>query len=276
MTATPIPRTLSLTLYGDLDVSVIDELPPGRKRVITRVVSEKKRADVYEFIRKEILKGRQCYVVCPIIEESETLDLKAAEDEYERLSKDVFRDLCVGLLHGKMKPADKEMSMQEFRMGRVNILVSTTVIEVGVDIPNATVMVIEHAERFGLAQLHQLRGRIGRGGDRSVCVLMPGTGVSREASARLKALADTTDGFKIAELDLRMRGPGEFFGTRQHGLPELKTADLLGDSRILVSAREEAFKVFQEDPQLLSEKNRRVREVFLSKYKETLELAGVG
>lgn len=276
MTATPIPRTLSLTLYGDLDVSVIDELPPGRKKVITRVVGEGKRERVYNFIREEVSKGRQCYVVCPIIEESLALDLKAAEDEYKRLSEEVFKDLCVGLLHGKMKSVEKETAMREFREGRADILVSTTVIEVGVDIPNATVMVIEHAERFGLAQLHQLRGRIGRGGDRSVCVLMPGAGVSREASERLKALAGTTDGFRIAELDMRMRGPGELFGTRQHGLPELRTADLLGDSRILVSAREEAFKVFDEDPQLLKDKNRRIRDAFLTKYKETLELAEVG
>jgi ATP-dependent DNA helicase RecG len=276
MTATPIPRTLSLTVYGDLDVSVIDELPPGRKQVVTRVVGEEKRPRVYEFVREEIAKGRQCYVVCPIIEESEKLDLKAAREEYERLKNDVFRDLRVGLLHGRMIPEEKETSMSQFRSGATDVLVSTTVIEVGVDVPNATVMLIEHAERFGLAQLHQLRGRIGRGADRSVCVLIAGRGISREARQRLNAIAGTNDGFKIAELDLRMRGPGEFFGTKQHGLPEVRVADLLGDSRILVSAREEAFRVAQDDPQLLMEKNRVVRKVFFSKYKESLELAGVG
>jgi len=276
MTATPIPRTLSLTVYGDMDVSVIDELPPGRKEVITRVVEEEKREKVYGFIREEVAKGRQCYVVYPIIDESEKLDLKAAQDEHERLRGEVFKDLCVGLLHGKMKPVEKETSMQDFRKGRTDILVSTTVIEVGVDVSNATVMLIEHAERFGLAQLHQLRGRIGRGGERSVCVLMSGRATSPEARDRLKALAGTTDGFKIAELDLKIRGPGEFFGTRQHGLPELRTADLAGDSRILVSARDEAFRLFKEDPQLLKESSRNVRQVFLSRYKESLELVGAG
>lgn len=276
MTATPIPRTLSLTLYGDLDVSVIDELPPGRKKVVTRVVGEGKRSKVYDFVREEVSKGRQCYVVCPIIEESEKLDLRAAQDEYERLKKDVFKDLRVGLLHGRMKSSEKEKSMHDFRTGHIDILVSTTVIEVGVDIPKATTMIVEHAERFGLAQLHQLRGRIGRGADRSVCVLMTGTAVSREAKERLEAIAATTDGFEIAETDLRLRGPGEFFGTRQHGLPELRTADLAGDSRVLLEARDEAFSIYGEDPQLLSEKNKTIRKVFLSRYKESLELAGVG
>lgn len=276
MTATPIPRTLSLTLYGDLDVSVIDELPPGRKKVITRVVGEKKREKVYDFVREEIREGRQCYVVCPIIEESEKLDLKAAQEVYSRLKEHVFRDLNVGLLHGKMRSEEKERSMQQFREGKTDILVSTTVIEVGVDVPNATVMIVEHAERFGLAQLHQLRGRIGRGAERSVCVLMAGGSLSPEARERLNAMVRTNDGFKIAEMDLRLRGPGEFFGTRQHGLPEMKVADLVGDSRILDGARDEAFSIVNEDPELLMHKNRAIRKAFFFKYKESLELARVG
>jgi len=276
MTATPIPRTLSLTLYGDLDISIIDELPPGRKKVATRVVGESKREKVYGFVRDEITNGRQCYVVCPLIEESEKLDLKAAQEVYRRLKDDVFRDLNVGLLHGKMKPDEKEKSMREFRAGKTHILVSTTVIEVGVDVPNATVMIVEHAERFGLAQLHQLRGRIGRGAERSVCVLMRGEKLSREARERLNAMAKTNDGFEIAEMDLGLRGPGEFFGTKQHGIPEMKVADLEADSELLVDARDEAFRIVNEDPDLLMGKNRIVRKVFLSKYKESLELAGVG
>lgn len=276
MTATPIPRTLSLTLYGDLDISIIDELPPGRKRIITRVVDEKKRRKVYDFVRDEIAKGRQCYVVCPLIEESEKLDLKAAQEVYRRLKDDVFQDLNVGLLHGKMKSDEKDKSMREFRAGVTHILVSTTVIEVGVDVPNATVMIVEHAERFGLAQLHQLRGRIGRGAEKSVCVLMCGDQLSREARERLNAMAKTTDGFKIAEMDLGLRGPGEFFGTKQHGLPQMKVADLTADSDLLVGARSEAFRIVDEDPDLLMEKNKTIRKVFMSRYKESLELTRVG
>ena len=276
MTATPIPRTLSLTLYGDLDISVIDELPPGRKKVTTRVVGENKREKVYAFVRDEIAKGRQCYVVCPLIEESEKLDLKAAQEVHKRLKDDIFQGLNVGLLHGKMKSDEKEKSMREFRVGKTHILVSTTVIEVGVDVPNATVMIVEHAERFGLAQLHQLRGRIGRGAERSVCVLMHGRQLSREARERLNAMAKTNDGFEIAEMDLGLRGPGEFFGTRQHGIPEMKVADLIADSKLLVDARDEAFRIVNEDPDLLMGKNRVIRKVFMSKYKEGLELAGVG
>ncbi len=276
MTATPIPRTLSLTLYGDLDISIIDELPPGRKKVTTRVVGENKREKVHGFVRDEMAKGRQCYVVCPLIEESEKLDLKAAQEVHKRLKNEIFQDLNVGLLHGRMKPDEKEKTMREFRAGKTHILVSTTVIEVGVDVPNATVMIVEHAERFGLAQLHQLRGRIGRGAERSVCVLMCGKQLSREARERLNAMAKTTDGFEIAEMDLRLRGPGEFFGTRQHGLPEMKVADLVVDSKLLVGARDEAFRIVNEDTDLLMEKNRVIRKVFMSKYKESLELARVG
>ena len=276
MTATPIPRTLSLTLYGDLDISIIDELPPGRKKVTTRVVGESKREKVYGFVGDEIANGRQCYVVCPLIEESEKLDLKTAQEVHRRLKDDIFRDLNVGLLHGKMKPDEKEKSMREFRAGKTHILVSTTVIEVGVDVPNASVMIVEQAERFGLAQLHQLRGRIGRGAERSVCVLMRGQKLSREARERLNAMAKTNDGFEIAEMDLGLRGPGEFFGTKQHGLPEMKVADLVADSKLLVDARDEAFRIVNEDPNLLMGKNRIVRKVFLSKYKESLELARVG
>ncbi len=239
MTATPIPRTLALTLYGDLDVSVIDELPPGRKPIITRHVSEDQIEEVWSFLKRQIQAGRQAYVVYPVIEESETQARKAAEKMYRHLSQDVFPDLRVGLLHGRMPAEEKEAVMESFKRGETQILVSTTVIEVGVDVPNATVMVIEQAERFGLAQLHQLRGRVGRGADQSYCILVTGSlgDVSRE---RIRTLVESSDGFYIAEMDLKLRGPGEFFGTRQAGLPALRVANILRDAELLELARREA------------------------------------
>ncbi len=247
MTATPIPRTLALTVYGDLDVSVIDELPPGRQRIVTRQFTEDAIEEVYGFLREQVRQGRQAYVVCPVIEESETRTVKAAEKEYEHLARRVFPDLRVGLLHGRLPADAKERVMQEFLALRVDILVSTTVIEVGVDVPNATVMVIEHAEKFGLAQLHQLRGRVGRGADQSYCLLVTGE-MTEAAQERIRTMLDTTDGFRIAEIDLRLRGPGEFFGTRQSGLPAFRVANLLRDREALEAARSEAVAFIEHPP----------------------------
>ena len=248
MTATPIPRSLALTLYGDLDRSIIDELPPGRLPVKTYFVPKNKRSDAYEFIRLKIKEGRQVFFVCPLVEESSELDLKAAVDEAQRLQNDIFPELKVGLLHGRLKSADKEAVMKQFLDKQIDILVSTTVIEVGIDVPNATVMVIEHAERFGLSQLHQLRGRIGRGGEQSFCFLV-GEPKSPEARARMKAMIDTNDGFKIAEADLRLRGPGEMLGTRQSGLPNFRVADIIRDEKILQAARTAAVELLERDPE---------------------------
>jgi ATP-dependent DNA helicase RecG len=243
MTATPIPRTLALTLYGDLDLSVLDEMPPGRTPIVTRRVSDERSAEVWEFLRKQVAAGHQAYVVYPVIEENEERELKAALKMYKELSNRVFADLKVGLLHGRQDSELKEQVMRMFQRGELNILVSTTVIEVGVDVPNATVMVVEHAERFGLSQLHQLRGRIGRGGAKSFCVLMTGGKVSEEGERRLDAMVRTSDGFQIAELDLELRGPGEFFGTRQAGMPSFLVANLIRDRQILEAAKREAAAV---------------------------------
>jgi ATP-dependent DNA helicase RecG len=249
MTATPIPRTLSLTLYGDLDISVIDEMPPGRKPADTRWSVPESLPGVWDFIRREVSAGRQAYVVYPVIEQSKSaaadLSLKAAIVEYERLRKTVFPQLRLGLLHGRMRSEEKEAVMESFRRGETHILVSTTVIEVGVDVPNATVMVVEHAERFGLAQLHQLRGRIGRGGEKSTCILIAPKTASAEGRERLETMVATTDGFAIAEADLRLRGPGEFFGTRQHGALGLHVANPLRDRELLELARREAFALVE-------------------------------
>ena len=240
MTATPIPRTLALTLYGDLDVSVIDELPPGRTPVVTRAVPDERAAEVWDFVRQQVAKGHQAYVVYPVIEENEERELKAAEQMHRQLREKVFPSLHVGLLHGRLDADSKERIMREFQRGEIEILVATTVIEVGVDVPNATVMVIEHADRFGLAQLHQLRGRIGRGAAKSYCVLMHGGNVSEEGQRRLDAMVRTSDGFQIAELDLELRGPGDFFGTKQAGIPSFRVANLIRDRQLLEAAKREA------------------------------------
>ncbi|MHB1125994.1 MAG: ATP-dependent DNA helicase RecG [Bacillota bacterium] len=249
MTATPIPRTLALTLYGDLDLSVIDELPPGRRQVITRFYPEKKRGDVYELIRQELGKGRQAYVVCPLVEESEILQVEAAVQMAERLQEEVFPQHHVGLMHGRLKMDEKESVMTAFRRGEIQVLVATTVVEVGVDVPNASVMLIEGAERFGLAQLHQLRGRVGRGPYASYCMLL-GKLPTPEARGRIAVMTKTNDGFVIAEEDLKLRGPGEFFGTKQHGLPELRVANLVTDADLLETARMEARDLLLKDPDL--------------------------
>jgi ATP-dependent DNA helicase RecG len=244
MTATPIPRTLSLTLYGDLDQSVIDEMPPGRKPVTTRLSSEDSLPGVWRFVREQVAGGRQAYVVYPVIEESKQ-ELKAAVAEYERLSREVFPDLRLGLLHGRLKSEEKEAVIERFRRGEISILVSTTVIEVGVDVPNASVMVIEHAGRFGLAQLHQLRGRVGRGAEQSYCILVSPRKTTDEAHQRLETIVNKTNGFEIAEVDLRLRGPGDFFGTRQHGLAAFHLANPLRDFALLELARKEAFALVE-------------------------------
>lgn len=272
MTATPIPRTLALTLYGDLDVSVIDELPPGRKPIITRHVSEDQIERVWSFLRTQIHAGRQAYVVYPVIEESETQARKAAEKMFLHLSREVFPDLRVGLLHGRMSAEEKEAVMDSFKRGEIHILVSTTVIEVGVDVPNATVMVIEQAERFGLAQLHQLRGRVGRGAEQSYCILV--TGPLNDASReRIRTLVESTDGFHIAEMDLKLRGPGEFFGTRQAGMPSLRVANILRDAELLELARREATGFLQSGPE---DEQRRAIEYLHSNWQRRFGLAQVG
>jgi ATP-dependent DNA helicase RecG len=253
MTATPIPRTLALTLYGDLDLSVLDELPPGRTPIVTRRVADERSPEVWDFVRKQIAGGHQAYVVYPVIEENEETELKAAIKMYRELSGRVFADLKVGLLHGRLDPELKDQVMRMFQKGELQILVATTVIEVGVDVPNATVMVIEHAERFGLAQLHQLRGRIGRGAAKSYCVLMTGGKVSEEGEKRLDAMVKTNDGFKIAELDLELRGPGEFFGTRQAGMPSFRIANLIRDRELLEAAKREAAAVVAGPSKEISE-----------------------
>ena len=276
MTATPIPRTLALTLYGDLDVSVLDELPPGRKPVRTEARTESRRRQIYDFLRAQIADGRQVYVVYPLVEESELIDLKAATDMAHRLQHDVFPDLTVGLLHGRLSSEDKDAIMRSFKAGAIQVLVATTVIEVGIDVPNASVMLIEHAERFGLSQLHQLRGRVGRGPWKSYCILLTSGRLGEEAQRRVEAMAATNDGFKIAEVDLQLRGPGEFFGTRQSGLPEFRVADLLRDAAILEEARLEAQTIIAEDAELRHTVHRGLRQALLTRWRGKLDLASVG
>lgn len=248
MTATPIPRSLALTIYGDLDLSIIDEMPPGRQPIDTRVLLPTERERAYSFVRSQIEKGRQAFIICPLVEESAKVEAKAAVDEYERLSKHVFPDLRLGLLHGRMKGEEKEATMGQFSRGELDILVSTSVVEVGIDVPNATVMLVEGANRFGLAQLHQFRGRVGRGAHASYCLLIADS-VSPTSQERLQAIEATDDGFLLAEKDLELRGPGEFFGTRQSGLPDLKLANAT-DMRLLQVARTEAERLFESDPEL--------------------------
>jgi ATP-dependent DNA helicase RecG len=245
MTATPIPRTLALTIYGDLDVSVIDEMPPGRRPIQTKHVKEERIETVYSFLKQQIVAGRQAYVVYPVIEEAEAV--KAAQQMYQHLSERVFPDIRVGLLHGRLKTEEKETVMQQFRRGEIKILVSTTVIEVGVDVPNATVMLIEQAERFGLAQLHQLRGRVGRGAEQSYCILVTDK-LGDAGRERIRTMVDSSDGFYIAEMDLKLRGPGEFFGTRQSGLPSLRIGNIIRDQDVLEIARGEAQALIANPP----------------------------
>jgi ATP-dependent DNA helicase RecG len=276
MTATPIPRTLALTVYGDLNISVIDEMPPGRRKIVTRWVSEGKRPDTYKFIEDQITQGRQAYLVYPLVEESEKLeDLKAATEMAEHFQNDVFPHLKVGLIHGRMKAEEKQGVMERFKNNEINILVSTTVIEVGIDVPNASLMLIEHAERFGLAQLHQLRGRVGRSSYRSYCLLIANP-TNSDAVRRMKAMTRTTDGFEIAEEDLAIRGPGEFFGTRQAGMPDLKVASLIRDAKLLEVAREEAFRIAAEDPALVKPEHQLLKQILHEKWQANLEMISIG
>jgi ATP-dependent DNA helicase RecG len=276
MTATPIPRTLAMTVYGDLDISIIDEMPPGRMPVKTKVFHEKNREKVYEIIAHEVNKGLQAYVVYPLIEESEKMDLMDATRMYEHLQRQVFPQFRLALVHGRMKSVEKEEVMRKFKDGDVQILVATTVIEVGIDVAQANLMVIEHAERFGLSQLHQLRGRVGRGSRQSVCILLAQYKKSDEARERLKIMEETTDGFRIAEEDLTIRGPGEFFGVRQSGLPDFRVANIIRDARILNEARQDAFEVVRRDPSLEDPENFFLKEILKLRWKGRLELAGVG
>ena len=275
MTATPIPRTLAMTVYGDLDVSVIDEMPKGRVPVVTRIFPESARGRVYRIVEEEVRRGCQAFIVYPLVEESEKLDLKDATRMAEHLQKDIFPNLHVGLLHGRMKSEEKESIMMAFKGGKIDVLVATTVIEVGIDVPNASIMVIEHAERFGLSQLHQLRGRIGRGLHPSKCILLAQYRSSEEARARLKAMERTNDGFQIAEEDLSLRGPGEFFGIRQSGLPDFRVAHLIRDTPILTEARKEAFRLIQEDPELMHPSHAGVKETLIKRWSGRLELATI-
>ncbi|UFS70471.1 ATP-dependent DNA helicase RecG [Geomonas sp. RF6] len=275
MTATPIPRTLSMTVFGDLSLSVIDELPPGRTPIETKVARESRRKQVYGVVREEVSQGRQAYIIYPLVEETEKSDLKAAVQMAEELSTKIFPDLRVGVLHGRMAAAEKEAVMKAFKAGESDILVATTVIEVGIDVPNVTVMVVEHAERFGLSQLHQLRGRVGRGSARSRCILMTGDRVSEDSLRRLEVMEQSNDGFVIAEADLEIRGPGDFFGTRQAGIPELKVADLLRDAGVLEEARTEAFALVEDDPHFRAPGHDTLRRELIRRWGGRLELASI-
>jgi ATP-dependent DNA helicase RecG len=276
MTATPIPRTLAMTVYGDLDVSVIDEMPPGKKPVRTVLLSESKRDKVYQTISAELAKGHQAFIVYPLVEQSENLDLKDATNMAQHLQKDIFPDYKVGLIHGKMKEKEKAAVMQEFLENKINILVATTVIEVGIDVPRASLMVIEHAERFGLSQLHQLRGRVGRRDISSSCILLADYKCSADARKRLKVMEKTNDGFAIAEEDLAIRGPGDFLGTRQSGLPDFRIASIIRDARILNDAKEDAFQLAERDPFLEKPEHIILKETLLWKWQGKLDLARTG
>lgn len=276
MTATPIPRTLSMTLYGDLALSVIDEMPPGRAPVQTRIFRDARREQAYTLMRQEMDRGHQVYVVYPLVEETEKSDLQAATEGAEFLKNTVFQDKQVGLLHGRMSADEKQQVMTRFKEKQLDLLISTTVIEVGIDVPNATVMVIEHAERFGLAQLHQLRGRVGRGSQKGLCLLMSSDRVSEEGRRRLEVMAATTDGFKIAEADLEIRGPGEFLGTRQSGLPDFRFANLLRDSQVLEAARQDAFQLVQTTAGLSSSESYQIAAELRQRWGQRLQLASIG
>ncbi|MEE0061060.1 MAG: ATP-dependent DNA helicase RecG [Acutalibacteraceae bacterium] len=257
MSATPIPRTLALIVYGDLDISIIDTMPPGRQKIDTFLVNGKKRKGMYGFIKEHLDNGRQCYIVCPAVEENEMFNVAAAEQYAEKIQENEFRDYTVGVLHGKMKPALKEEIMTSFKNGEIQILVATTVVEVGVDVPNATVIVVENAERFGLSQLHQLRGRVGRGSEKSYCILMSDN-TNPDTQQRLKTMCVTNNGFEIADTDLKLRGPGDFFGSRQHGLPELKIADL-ANVDYLKTASHAADEIIKKDPYLQLDEHRMLK-----------------
>jgi len=275
MTATPIPRSLAMTLYGDLDLSLMTEMPPGRQPVVTRIMMERDRPKLEDFLRKKIAEGRQAYFVYPLIEESEKLDLRDAKKGFERL-REVFPEFKLGMLHGRMKNHEKEEVMRSFSAGKIQILVATTVIEVGIDVPNASLLVVEHAERFGLSQLHQLRGRVGRGSEKSYCILATDFRRSNLAKERLKVMEESANGFRIAEEDLTLRGPGDFLGTRQSGIPDFRVASLISDLDLLEAAKLEVQKILQQDPELQSERNRVLRRVLEYRWSGRLGLAGIG
>ncbi len=275
MSATPIPRSLAMTIYSDLDISIIKDMPAGRKPIKTAVRTEKERSKIYDFLEQSIKNEDQAYVVFPLIEESEAMDLKDATMGFEKLKRR-FPEFRIALLHGKMKPDEKEGIMKRFVAGEIQILVSTTVIEVGVDVPNASIMIIEHAERFGLSQLHQLRGRIGRGSKQSYCILMPDVKLSKSGRFRLKKMVDTNDGFEIAEADLKLRGPGDFLGTKQSGLPEFKFGDIVEDRLLLEQAKNDAWNIIKTDPDLEKSEHKELKKVFEPYFKERAEFFGVG
>jgi ATP-dependent DNA helicase RecG len=275
MTATPIPRSLALTLYGDLDLSIIDELPPGRQKIKTHWRTEEKLNLIYDFVRQKVKDRQQAYIVYPLIEESEKLDLKAAKVAYRKLSNEIFPEYKLALLHGRLKIEEKEKVMRLFKNGDIDILISTTVIEVGVDVPNASIMLIEHAERFGLSQLHQLRGRVGRGAKESFCILITPENINETAQQRMMIMQNTNNGFTIADEDLRIRGSGEFFGTRQHGMPDLNYADLILDQKIVKVARNDAFGIVKKDPHLRFSNHSNCREYFEEKFVEKFQFANI-
>lgn len=276
MTATPIPRTLAMTLFGDLSLSVIDEMPSGRIPVETKLFFESRRSQVYDMILDEARQGRQSFIIYPLVEETEKSELKAASQMAEHLDSEVFPSLRIGLLHGRMSPDQKELVMNSFKNRELDVLVSTTVIEVGIDIPNATLMVIEHAERFGLSQLHQLRGRVGRGSCRSRCILLTPGKLSEDGEKRLRVMESTTDGFRIAEADLEIRGPGDFLGTRQSGMPDFRVADILRDGSLLEQARQAAFGLIKNDPEFTSPQHLPMRDELMRRWGKRLELAMIG
>jgi ATP-dependent DNA helicase RecG len=275
MTATPMPRAVALTVFGDLDVTIIRQMPPGRPPVVTRWLQETQRERVWDHFREAMRQGRQAFVVCPLVAESEGSDVKAAEQTFEQLRNGAFKEFRVGLLHGRLSDIEKDEAMERFRRREIDLLVSTSVIEVGVDVPNATLLVVEHAERFGLSQLHQLRGRVARGPVAGECFLLAAPG-NDEARDRLKALTKTADGFSVAEMDAHLRGVGEFFGTRQHGLGEFRFADLLADMDVLTWARQDAFAMVTEDAGLHKAEYVPLRQAVLERYGQTMDLAQVG